>query len=116
MHYFTPSIAFHYANTIFSLPSHQEWLTSLIYDSLELQPGHIVVDMGCGPGQESTIMLNRMQNTIRMIGECGIFVKSVASRPSAHYLVVSVHLIRSRGAPVCMPSQTSTSSIKMIVT
>ena len=67
--YFTPEIASKYANTIFSSPLHNEWISSLIYDSLELQPGHILVDMGCGPGLESIIILNKMKNEIHVIGK-----------------------------------------------
>ena len=66
--YFTPAISSKYVHTIFNLPSHNEWLSSLIYDALELQPGHILVDMGCGPGLESINIINKMKNTIRLIG------------------------------------------------
>ena len=67
--YFTPSLASKYVDLIFNSPSRNEWTASLIYDSLELQPGHILVDMGCGPALESTIILNRMKNKIRVIGK-----------------------------------------------
>jgi len=50
----------------FTSPS--RWLSSFIYDLFELQPGHILVDMGCGPGLESKIILNKMKNQIRVIG------------------------------------------------
>ena len=67
--YFTPTIAAKYVNTIFNSPLHLEWISSLIYDSLELQPGHRLVDMGCGPGLESIKILNKMKNEIHVIGK-----------------------------------------------
>ncbi|CAF1333650.1 unnamed protein product [Rotaria sordida] len=48
--YFTPAISSKYVGTFFNSPLHNEWMSSLIYDSLELQPNHMLVDMGCGPG------------------------------------------------------------------
>ncbi len=67
--YFTPTIASRYVNTIFNSPLYNEWISGLIYDSLELQPGHILVDMGCGPGLESIKILNKMKNEIHVIGK-----------------------------------------------
>ncbi|CAF1045001.1 unnamed protein product [Adineta steineri] len=46
--YYTPATASKYVNNIFMSPLNIEWISSLICDSLELQPGHILVDMGCG--------------------------------------------------------------------
>lgn len=40
-----------------------------MYDSLEFQPGHILVDMGCGLGQESKTILDKMKNEIHVIGK-----------------------------------------------
>jgi hypothetical protein len=40
-----------------------------MYDSLELQPGHILVDMDCGPGLESKTILDKMKNEIHVIGK-----------------------------------------------
>lgn len=67
--YFTPTIASKYINTVFNSPLHSERISSLIYDWLELQAGHIVVDMGCGPGLQSIAMLNKMENSIHVIGK-----------------------------------------------
>jgi len=66
--YFTPEIASKYVNMFYNSPSHSEWMSSLIYDLFELQPGHILVDMGCGPGLESIRILDKMKNQIRVIG------------------------------------------------
>ncbi len=67
--YFTPTIASKYVNTVFTSPLHIEWISSLIYDALELRPGHTLVDMGCGPGLELTTILNKMKNEIHVIGK-----------------------------------------------
>ena len=67
-HHFTPAIASKYVDTFLNSPLHNEWICSLIYDSLELRPGHTLVDMGCGPGVESTIIMNKMKNEIHIIG------------------------------------------------
>jgi hypothetical protein len=92
--YFTPTIASKYVHTIFNSPSHNQWLLSLICDSLELQPGHTVVDMGCGPGLESTMILNKMKNEIHIIGKyC-----NVSERLTSKYLFdcVTVHSVHNR--------------------
>lgn len=47
--YFTAAVLSKYVNMIYTSPLHVEWISSLIYDSLELQPGHVLVDVGCGP-------------------------------------------------------------------
>jgi precorrin-6B methylase 2 len=44
-------------------------MLSVIDDALELQPGHILVDMGCGPALESKVILKKMENKIRVIGK-----------------------------------------------
>ena len=67
--YFTTAIASKYANKIFNSPLYTKWISSLIYDLLELQPGHVVVDMGCGPGLESIEILEKMNNGIQVIGK-----------------------------------------------
>ncbi|UJR20173.1 hypothetical protein I4U23_023305 [Adineta vaga] len=66
--YFTPTIVSKYINTLFNSPLYNEWISSIIFNALELQPDHILVDMGCGPGTESLIILNKMKNRIRIIG------------------------------------------------
>jgi ubiquinone/menaquinone biosynthesis C-methylase UbiE len=77
--YFSSAVVSKYLNTIFKSPLHNEWISSLIYDSLELQPGHVLVDMGCGPGVNSTIILNKMKNKIRVIGKCCNMLERVIS-------------------------------------
>ena len=67
--YFSPAISSQYINSFFCSPLHNEWISSLIYDALELQPGHVLVDMGCGPGLQSKVILNKMNNQIRVIGK-----------------------------------------------
>lgn len=67
--YFTSAIASKYVNTIFNSPLYTRWISSLIYDLLEIRPGHVVVDMGCGPGLESIELLKKMKNEIHVIGE-----------------------------------------------
>ncbi len=89
--YFTPAISSKYVNTFFSSPLYNEWISSLIYDSLELQPGHILVDMGCGPGLQLEIILNKMNNQIRAIGKYRNVLDKLASKQLADY--VAVHLI-----------------------
>src|SRR5438876_934083 len=89
--YFTPEIASKYANTFFSSPLYIEWISSLIYDSLELQPGNTLVDMGCGPGLESTIILNKMKNEIHVIGKYRNVSKRLTSKQLAD--CVAVHSI-----------------------
>jgi ubiquinone/menaquinone biosynthesis C-methylase UbiE len=81
--YFTPEIASKYVNTVFNLPLHNEWISSLIYDSLELQPGHRVVDMGCGPGRESRVISNKMNNELHI---SFIFVVAYRSGPITRYV------------------------------
>ncbi|CAF1686243.1 unnamed protein product, partial [Adineta ricciae] len=66
--YFTPTIASKYVNTLFNSPSYNEWTSSIIFNALELQPGHVLVDMGCGPGTDSLLILKKMKNQIRVIG------------------------------------------------
>jgi cyclopropane fatty-acyl-phospholipid synthase-like methyltransferase len=92
--YFTPAIASKYVNTVFSSPLHTEWISSLICDSLELQPGHILVDMGCGPGLESRAILDKMKNEIHVIGKYRNVSERLTSKQLADY--VTVHAIRNR--------------------
>lgn len=66
--YFTPAIASKYVTSIFSSPMHNAWISSLIHERLELQSGHRLVDMGCGPGVEAMLLLNKMNNAIHVIG------------------------------------------------
>jgi len=86
--YFTPTKSSKYAETFFNSPLHNEWMSSLIYDSLELQPGHILVDMGCGPGLESKIILNKMKNQIRLLGKYRNVFEKFASKQSVDYVAV----------------------------
>ena len=67
--YFTSAIASKYAHTIFNSPLYTRWISSLIHDLLEIQPSHVVVDMGCGPGLESIELLKKMKNEIHVIGK-----------------------------------------------
>jgi len=67
--YFTPTIASKYVSTAFTSPLFTEWISSLMYDSLELQPGHRLVDIGCGPGLELITLQNKMKNEIHVIGK-----------------------------------------------
>jgi len=59
-------------------------ILSLIYHSLEIQPGHILVDMGCSPGLESKLILNKMNNQIHIIGKY-------------HYVRMEENIIRKEG-------------------
>jgi ubiquinone/menaquinone biosynthesis C-methylase UbiE len=89
-HYFTPTIASKYTNTVFNSPLYNEWISSLIFDRLELQPGHTLVDMGCGPGVQSTIILNKMKNEIHVIGKyCNVFER-FTSKKSVDYVVTNI--------------------------
>ena len=67
--YFSSEIATKYTHSIFSTPAHNEWILSLILHALELEPGHVLVDMGCGPGLELLTLLNKMQNQIHVVGK-----------------------------------------------
>ena len=89
--YFTPEIASKYVNTNIKTSLHNEWISSLIYDSLELQPGHRLVDMGCGPGLESLIILNKMKNEIHVIGKYRSVPERLTSKQLADY--VAMHSI-----------------------
>ena len=89
--YFTPTIALKYVDTVFNSPLYNEWISSLIYDSLELQPGHILIDMGCGPGLQSIIILNKMKNKIHVIGKYRSVSERFTSKELADY--VAVHSI-----------------------
>jgi hypothetical protein len=86
--YFTPAIALKYANTIFSSPLHTEWISSLIYDLLQLQPGHKLVDMGCGPGLESRAILDKMKNEIHVIGKYRNVSERLTIKQLGDYIVV----------------------------
>ena len=77
--YFTPTISSKYVNTFSNSPVHNEWVSSLMYDLLELQPGHILVDMGCGPGIESKMILDKMKDQIRVIGKYRNVLEKLAS-------------------------------------
>lgn len=67
--YFSPAISSQYLNMFFTSPLNNEWISSIIYDSLELEPNHTLVDMGCGPGLQLKMILNKMNNQIRVIGK-----------------------------------------------
>ena len=67
--YFSSKIATKYTHSIYSTPAHNEWMSALILHALELKPGHVLVDIGCGPGLESLTLLKKMQNRIRVVGK-----------------------------------------------
>lgn len=50
------------------LSPHGQWLSSLIFDALDLKPGHIFVDIGCGSGDKCLWFLRKMKNQIKTIG------------------------------------------------
>ena len=78
--YFTSEISSKYANAFYNTPLFNEWMSSLLCDSLELQPGQILVDMGCGPGLQAKTILNKMNNQIRVIGKYRNVFEKLASK------------------------------------
>ena len=83
INYFTPTEVSKYVNTIINSPLYNEWITSLIYSSLELHPVHILVDMSCDPDLQSIIILNRMKNQTRVIDK----YRSVPERHNSKQLI-----------------------------
>ncbi|CAM4771415.1 unnamed protein product [Rotaria magnacalcarata] len=47
---------------------HELWLNTLIYGALDLKRGHILADIGCGPGDDCLWFLNKINNEIKIIG------------------------------------------------
>lgn len=67
--YFNANVAAKYTKNIFNAPIHTTWISSVIAERLQLQPGHRLVDMGCGPGHESISLLENFNHKIEIIGK-----------------------------------------------
>lgn len=77
--------------------------TRALTDFLDIQPGHRVLDIGCGTGGTATLIAHNHQAQLIAVDQSPVMLSVASARISQHCLAESVHLVRadiSQGVPL----------------
>lgn len=67
--HFTNIASKYHEDPLFQSPlsPHRQWLSSIVFDVLDLKDGHILADVGCGSGLDCLWLLDKMNTKIKII-------------------------------------------------
>ena len=65
--HFTNVASNYHSDSLFQSSSYQQWLNQITFNALDLKRNHTVVDLGCGPGEDTLWLSSKMNKEINLI-------------------------------------------------